>query len=339
MPDLGPCTYVTRKWGVHDERWTKALQDVGFQVRALSCERDQIDTEELQGAIDDPGPILAGPLNSVTPALVGLENRLVGLSWGFDLLEMRECGEDLSWLTHLDALIVDSTATREVALSNGLIPAKVHTIPWGIDLELFSETGATADLGRWGVPGSAITVLSLRAHEPIYRVADIIGAFSQLLATTPEAHLVIGNDGSLRVELENQVAALGITKEVTFIGTLPESELPPLLRACDLYVTASEVDGSSVTLLQAISCGVPVVASDTPGNRDWVQDQETGRLFVTGSTDDLARALGTALNPSNADSTTWMATSARDRVRTEADWSQNSIALAEIMAPRPRGSS
>ena len=324
---------------MHDERWTRALQDVGFQVRSLSWERDQIDTEELQGAIDDPGPILAGPLNSVTPALVGLENRLVGLSWGFDLLEMRDRGEHLSWLTHLDAVIVDSTVTREVALSSGLTPAKVHTVPWGINLELFSKTGATADLGRWGVPGSAINVLSLRAHEPIYRVADIIDAFSQLLKTTPTAHLLIGNDGSLRVDLENQVAALGLTKEVTFIGSLPESELPALFRACDVYVTASEVDGSSVTLLQAMSCGVPVVASDTPGNRDWVQDQETGRLFVTGSTDDLARALRTALNPSNADSTTWMATSARNRVRAKADWSQNSIALAEIMGPGQRGSS
>ena len=324
---------------MHDERWTKALQDVGFQVRTLSCERDQIDTEELQGAINNPGPILVGPLNSVTPALVGLENRLVGLSWGFDLLEMHRRGEALSWLTQLDAVIVDSTVTREVALSSGLPPERVFTIPWGIDLELFSETGAVTDVGSWGVPSSAITVLSLRAHEPLYRVADIVDAFSQLLETTPEAHLIIGNDGSLCVDLENQVAALGITKEVTFIGSLPESELPPLLRACDLYVTASEVDGSSVTLLQAMSCGVPVVASDTPGNRDWVQDQETGRLFVTGSSDDLARALRTALNPSNAESTARMATSARDRVRTKADWSQNSIALTEIMAPGQRGSS
>jgi len=324
---------------VHDERWTKALQDVGFQVRTLSCERDQIDTDELHSAVDNPGPILAGPMNSVTPALVGLENHLVGLSWGFDLLKMRDHGEDLSWLTLLDAVIVDCTATREVALSSGLAPAKVHTIPWGIDLELFSKTGATADLSRWGVPGSAITVFSLRAQEPIYRVADIIDAFSHLLETTPTAHLLIGNDGSLRVDLENQVAALGITKEVTFIGSLPESELPPLLRACDLYVTASEVDGSSVTLLQAMSCGVPVVASDTPGNRDWVQDQETGRLFVTGSTDDLARALRTALNPSNAKSTARMTTNARDRVQTKADWSQNSIALAEIMSPGQGGSS
>ena len=324
---------------MHDERWTKALQEVGFQVRTVSCERDRIDTEDLQGAIDNPGPILAGPLNSVTRTLVGLENRLVGLSWGFDLLEMHHREEEVSWLAQLDAVIVDSSATREVALSSGLVPARVFTIPWGIDLELFCETGETADLGRWGVPSSAFTVLSLRAHEPLYRVADIIDAFSQLLLFEPEAHLIVGNDGSMRTDLENRVAALGITKEVTFIGLLPESELPPLLRACDLYVTASEVDGSSVTLLQAMSSGVPVIASDTPGNRDWVLDQETGLLFVTGSADDLARALQTALNPSNAEGTARMTTSARNRIRQKADWSQNSIALAEIMGPGLRGSS
>jgi len=93
-------------------------------------------------------------------------------------------------------LIVDSTVTREIALESGLEPARVHTIPWGIDLELFSETGTTTDLGRWGIPTSAITLLSLRAHEPLYRIADIINAFSQVLETTPTAHLIIGNDGS-----------------------------------------------------------------------------------------------------------------------------------------------
>ena len=334
MPDFGQCTYVTRGWGVHDKRWTKALQDAGFRVRTLSCERDRIATEELQKAIDNPGPILAGPLNSVTPELVGLSNRLVGLSWGYDLLGMRDRGEDLSWLTQLDAVIVDSTATREVALSSGLALAQVHTIPWGIDLKVFSETGAAANLGSWGVPSSAITVLSARAHEPLYRVADIIDAFSQLLGAVPTAHLLIGNDGSLRVDLENRVAALGITKEVTFIGLLPESELPALLRACDLYVTASEVDGSSVTLLQAMSCGVPVVASDTPGNRDWVQDQETGRLFVTGSVNDLARTLHTALESSDARTTARMAARAQVRVRTRANWGHNRLALSEILYPQ-----
>ena len=324
---------------MHDERWTRALEDVGFQVHTVSCERDNIVLDDLPSAIDNDGPILAGPMNSVTSALTGLTNRLVGLSWGFDLLEMRDREQDLSWLAQLDAVIVDSSATREVALAGGVPPTGVHTIPWGIDVDRFSETGPVADLSTWGIPNSATTVLSLRAHESLYRVLDIIEAFASLREFEIEAHLIVGNDGLLRNDLESQVDALGMADSVTFIGSLPESRLPQLLRACDLYVTASEVDGSSVTLLQAMSCGLPVVASDTPGNRDWIQEKDTGRLFATGSPSDLARVLAMSVEEIDSQDTSRMTVNARNRVLARANWARNRTALAEIMAPGQRGSS
>lgn len=324
---------------MHDERWSAALQSVGFQVRTISCERDHIDAGDLPGAIDTEHPVLAGPMDSATPALVGLKNRLVGLSWGFDLLKMHDRGEDLSWLAQLNAVIVDSTATREIALRSGLDSGSVHTIPWGVDVRLFTDDGPVADRSRWGIPSSAITLVSLRAHEPLYRVADIIAAFALLRESVPEAYLIVGNDGSLRKDLASQVDTLGIADSVTFIGPLPESELPPLLRACDLYVTASEVDGSSVTLLQAMSCGLPVVASDTPGNRGWVQEGDTGQLFTTGSPSDLARVLAESVVGINSTDALRMTINARDRVLAQADWWRNSKALADIMAPGQRGSS
>jgi glycosyltransferase involved in cell wall biosynthesis len=56
-------------------------------------------------------------------------------------------------------------------------------------------------------------------------------------------------------------------------------------------VSASEVDGTSVTLLQAMACGTPVVVSDIDGNRGWVTEGKTGRLFRTGDAGEQASAI------------------------------------------------
>lgn len=336
MSVLGPCTYVTRGWGIHDARWAKTFQDIGFRVDTVSCQRDGIRLSDLPSTINNPGPVIAGPLDSVTPMLTGIQNRLVGLSWASDLLMMHQRKQDLSWLNKLDAVIVDSSATRAIVLESGLKPKDIHVIPWGVNVDLFSPTGPAINLSTWGVPSSTTTLLSLRAHEPIYRVADIIESFARLIESEPRTHLIVGNGGSLRVELEEQVKALKVTDHVTFIGSLPEFELPSLMRACHFYITASDIDGSSVTLLQAMSCGLPVIASDIPGNQDWVHEHKTGRLFRVGSPEALARTLQSALNRDNDEKTTHMAANSRNHILAKADWSRNSKGLAYVLAPEQR---
>lgn len=333
-----PCTYVSQSWGVHDFRWVEALTDLGFDVRILSCEKDGLTIGQIREALTfDHGPVLAGPLTSITRELLGIDQPLIGLSWGFDLFRLRSDGADMSWLQNLAGLIVDSAATRDIAIASGVPETKIHSIPWGIDITQFSPDGPSLDLAHWGVPRSAAAIVSLRALEPLYRVGDIIDAFALISHTNSSIHLVIGNDGSLREQLSEQVHRLGIRDKVTFIGTLPESDLPQLFRASTVYVTASEVDGTSVTLLQAMACGVPVVASTTPGNTEWVVPGETGYLFTTGSPQELAVALSTALSDSGEGALQGLTTHARDLVTKKADWNRNRRELETIMRPHQRG--
>lgn len=333
-----PCAYVSQTWGVHDQRWVEALFDLGFEVQVFSCEKDGSTIQQIRSELaQSQGPVLAGPLTTITRHLIGISQPLVGLSWGFDLFQLQSSGEGLSWLQQLDGLIVDSTATRNIALASGLQEMKVHSIPWGIDIEVFTPQGPEMDLHEWGVPASASIIVSLRALEPIYRVGDIIDAFALVAADNPESHLVIGNDGALRQHLLERVQAQGIGDKTTFIGKLPEPELPELLRASTVYVTASEVDGSSVTLLQAMSCGVPVVASNTLGNAEWVVQGETGQLFTTGSPHEMAAALSDALHESAHWGPQGLTSKARDLVKERADWNRNRHALGTIMRTAQRG--
>ena len=333
-----PCAYVSQTWGVHDHRWVEALVDLGFEVQVFSCEKDGSTIEQIRSELaHTQGPVLAGPLTTITRQLIGISRPLVGLSWGFDLFKLESSGEDLSWLEQLDGLIVDSTATRDIALASGLQEAKVHSIPWGIDIDVFTPQGPVMDLDEWGVPSSKSTIVSLRALEPLYRVGDIIDAFALIAADEAESHLIIGNDGTLQQQLIERVQAQGLGDRTTFIGKLPETELPELLRASSVYVTASEVDGSSVTLLQAMSCGVPVVASNTLGNGEWVVPGETGQLFTTGSPHEIAAALSDALHESAHGDPQGLTAKARDLVKERADWNRNRHTLGTIMRAAQRG--
>lgn len=325
MPEPAPapdCVYVTRGWGVHDDRWTAALRTLGHHPNVLSLGRDA-DEAGLRSAVEHAAhgglPVLAGPLNAVTHLLAGLSAPLVGLSWGFDLHELEAAGET-AWLQRLDGLIVDSDATRAIAQRAGVPTDGITFLPWGIELRDFTLEGPTA-------PVDGRVVLSLRAHEELYRVGDIVEAFACVAEVVTDATLVIGHSGSLTPTLSARVADLGLADRVHFIGTIDEVSLAPLLRSAACYVAASSVDGTSVTLLQAMACGAPVVASDTPGNLGWVEPGVTGRIFATGDVPGLATAIIEALSdPDDAS-----LARARALVEANADWSKNIARLERAM--------
>jgi len=327
------CWYVSQTWGVHDHRWVAALTDQGFEPTVLSLHRDSISIDDIKHEIrarDTTTPILAGPLETVTHELVELPNPVIGLSWGFDLLELNSSNQDLSWLTAMSHLIVDSASTRGIAETAGVDPSRISTIPWGIDVEQFTPEGSRLDLTSFGLPAHCPTVLSLRALEPLYRVEKAIRAWPDVLAMSPDAMLLIGNDGSLRSELQDLAEQLNLTDSVKLIGRVPEAELPALLRSVRLYVSTSPVDGTSVTMLQAMGCGTATLVMDTPGNREWVEPGVTGRVYLPGSAADMANQIIEAL-ADDSEGNALMANQARSRVLMLANWNVNQRQLARIL--------
>lgn len=332
------CVYATRGWGIHDERWISALLELGRTPFVVSLGRDAVDVLDLRDQVLDAAsagqPVLAGPLDTVTEFLADVDVPLVGLSWGYDLTEADANDADLAWLSRLTGLVVDSGWNREIAVKAGVRSDDITYLPWGVDLSVFTFHGPWVDAFELGVPPHAPLVLSLRAHEPLYRVADILHAFSAVPRRLdvhedyPDPYLIIGHEGSLTDELRALSSSLGIQDRVRFLGRVDERDLVPLLGRAACYVTASEVDGTSVTLLQAMACGTPVIASSTPGNLDWVVDDVTGYTFPTG---DVA-ALTERLVSVTAHYPMAVVERARAQVQERADWHRNVLRLGDALS-------
>ncbi len=95
-----------------------------------------------------------------------------------------------------------------------------------------------------------------------------------------------------------QVKALGLEARVRFTGQVPQTEVRRVLQEADIYVSASSSDGASLSLLEAMACGLFPVVSAIPANQAWVEHGTTGLLFEPGDdrqlADGLRRALGDA---------------------------------------------
>jgi glycosyltransferase involved in cell wall biosynthesis len=117
----------------------------------------------------------------------------------------------------------------------------------------------------------------------------------------------------------------GVLDRVFFGGKVSQSDLPGWYHQADLYISTSHVDGSSVSLMEAMACGLPAVVSDIPGNREWVTDGHNGWLFKDGDAGDLAAKVLVAFNRRR--SLPEMGRRGRIVAEERADWKKNSQVL------------
>src|SRR5262249_21246929 len=116
-------------------------------------------------------------------------------------------------------------------------------------------------------------------------------SFAQLRNTARGARLVLVGDGPLRAELEARVRELGISDSVEFRGAASEEGVLATVASCDVFALPSLMEGLPLTLVEAMSLGVPVVAPRVAGVPELVSDERDGLLFHPSDWDGLAAAL------------------------------------------------
>jgi glycosyltransferase involved in cell wall biosynthesis len=291
-----------------------------------------------------PDLVQAGPLqrSAFLVALAGF-HPLVSMSWGYDLLVDAQRGRGWRWATRYtlqrsDALVGDCSTIRQLAISYGMNAERIVTFPWGIDLEHFMPAPSRIpESGEEpGLMKLPFTLLSTRGWEPIYGVETIAQAFVLAAQTCPDLRLVMLGNGSLAGRLRQILAVSAATgggmgdaagesgvgrPAVLFPGQIGYADLPRFYRSADLYLAATHSDGTSISLLEAMACGCPVLVSDIPGNREWVTPGENGWLFPVDDAPALARAILNAIEQRQR--LPEMGRAARRIAEQRADWKAN----------------
>ncbi|HEV8584471.1 MAG TPA: glycosyltransferase family 4 protein [Methylomirabilota bacterium] len=173
--------------------------------------------------------------------------------------------------------------TPELAARAARVARRVELIPNGVDTAAFAPPAA-GRAGRRG-PRRVLYVGRLSAEK---NLSTVVTAVAKL-----DARLVFVGGGPLEARLREEARAAGVQAE--FRGVVDQRALPAVYAEADAFVLASFTEGHPKVLLEAMSAGLPCVASACDGNRSLVADGATGLLFDPHRPDELADALARVL--------------------------------------------
>ena len=136
------------------------------------------------------------------------------------------------------------------------------------------------------------------------------------------------NGGSQSAQLRQILQSGGVLDRVTFGGLISQTDLPRWYHMADVYISPSHVDGSSVSLMEALACGLPCLVSDIPANKEWIVENENGWLFQDGDADSLAEKILAAI--SQKEKLPQIGRASRKSAEMRADWKKNAKVLMNI---------
>lgn len=209
-----------------------------------------------------------------------------------------------------DRVLAASSEIAHVAqdLTGGDV--SVEALTNGVDTERFRPKAGKADRSE-----RRPRIVVPRRLFSKNGVEFLVRALPGVRARVPDVEVLVVGDGPERSALERLARELGVTDSVRFLGARPHAEMPRLLASSDLAVIPSLMEATSVAGLEAMACGVPVVASRVGGLPEIIDD-EVGRLVPPGDPDALAKAIVDLLRSPSRD-----ALGKRARERVVSRWS------------------
>lgn len=278
----------------HTAKWARYFAEIGHEVHVISHSKTDIEgvnmhyinynmrnflskLGEVHRLIDKIKPDVLHAHQANTCGFYGVtkkDYKVIVSAWGSDILVapqssfiMKKVVQHVLKKAHL--LTSDSSYMSEKMVELGADADKLYTFPMGIEEELLKYK-------REFDEGDRVKFISTRRLEKIYRIDLIIKGFAEALKVRDNIELTIAADGGESDSLKKLAEDLGVSDRIRFTGRYKADEVGKLLMENDVFVSIPESDATSVSLLEAMGCGLFPLVSDLPANREWVNDRENG---------------------------------------------------------------
>jgi glycosyltransferase involved in cell wall biosynthesis len=167
--------------------------------------------------------------------------------------------------------------------------APAQAISNGVDLKKFSRGERDKRLQHhFNLPHDRPLILSVNRLSQEKRIDVLIDAVTRM---TQDAHIAIASTGPAEADLRARVEELNLTDRVSFLGFIHDKDLAPLYRLADVFAIPSEAELQSLATMEAMACGLPVVAADAYALPELVHHDINGFLFQRGNSEEMAQYL------------------------------------------------
>jgi len=345
--------YITEAFTPHDIRFADAI--LGHDVQLYYCtlksfviiptsfwEQDKIqkfptptdDLCEWESLIKREGIDLIhiGPINELSLKI--MKRKIcpqIVMSWGSDILiNCKQIDDKLlkDGLNRADGFFTDCEIVTDEIKKHLSKPIEFVKFPWGIEQDRFlsdkleKEGKEIRDGLRWR---NKKVIISTRSWEEHYNIENLIDSFMLLKQQSSDYKLILISSGSLKSKIMLKIKKNKLQNDIYCTGVLNEKSLAKWLHAADLYITTSKSDGSSISLLEAMMCKLPVIAHNQYGNLEWVSENENGWLA---NCNDPSSILDSFLKAEkNLNNWTKIGETNRSLIEKNASWSRNKLSI------------
>ena len=312
--------YIGETKGIHDLRFIKAIGE-RFQLDSFFLSENG-DLEKIDYSQYDL--IVAAPLTrpiSVIPSSTQIP--IVGISLAYDLNSVSAKAALSANLQECSFIICDCQYICDKIINEyGINQKRVGVIAYGCDLDLFVAKSPKTFNEK--------NLLVTRNWFPTHSNRIVIDALQRLHNQGINLKCTFVGDGPELQESKRELIEKSINTNISFLGSKSPIEISRLMETHEIYISASQSDGSSVSLMEALASGMICVVSNFPSNLEWIKDRYSGFLFQNGSEESLANTLKEvlALNPQTLAT---IAERARKIAAEKANWGKNKMEFLEFL--------
>jgi glycosyltransferase involved in cell wall biosynthesis len=200
-------------------------------------------------------------------------------------------------LTRADGVIAVSEALKRRMIELGVEADKIAVIRNGVDRDVFYPRNRAEARRKLGLDLQSRIIVSVAALVPVKGVDRLIDAMALMRNSMRDANakLYVIGEGPQRAALESRIARRSVGDRVFLAGSRPQSELAEWYSAADLFCLASHREGCPNAVIEAMACGLPVVASDVGGLGELISKPDYGRALASSTAEKFVEAITAAL--------------------------------------------